>query len=107
MKRSRDFFVDMSFAVSYPLVIGIGLLWNEHIKAIGGAAIGGKLQDNVFFVKNSEGVFSQVSSWQWLTDFCLGLFTLFFGFIATLGLAYFPIKYFFLPHFQGKKHISI
>lgn len=107
MKRRKGFYWDLVIALSFPLTFIFGFIWNLHIKAVGGAAFGGKIKDAVFYVKNDAEIYTAVSSFQWDVDFFLGCITLILGLVATFGLAYFPIKYFFIPFLgkssQGKK----
>jgi hypothetical protein len=77
------------------------------MKMLGGAAIGGKIENGIFYVKNDNDIFKSVSSFDWNIDLILGCITFPLGVIAVIGLAYFPIKYYFAPLFkkmsQGKK----
>jgi hypothetical protein len=102
-KTRRGRFFDVLFASSLPFALLIGLLWNLQIRAIGGAAIGGKIENGLFFVVSNSGGFRSVTSSEWVLSLILACFTLLGGFLVGCGFIYFGVKYFFYPYFKSRR----
>jgi len=93
---------DIFFASSYPLLIGLAILWNHLAAADGGSAIGGKVVNGKFLVLHDNGVFIAVSSWQWIFNLIVFALLLASAVVAMGGMAYFAFRYFFIPIIKAR-----
>jgi hypothetical protein len=101
LRRGR--FWDLWFALSYPLVLGVGFFVNYRISKDGGSALGGKIEQGAFYVLSDSGKLSRTSGPEWVVSLVLGCLCFLFGVIAAVGLAYFPMKYYFLPLLRNRQ----
>ena len=74
------------------------MAFSGHLKVIDkGSALGGKIENGLFFVINDNGVLSRVSPFVWILNLISVCLTILFALLGMVGFGYFLIKYVFGP----------
>lgn len=102
MKR-KNYFWDVFFAASYPLMFGCLFLVSYLKKIDGGSALGGKIENGYFNVISDKGEFHIVGSLEWYFNLVISCLMLISGLVAGCGFVYFLVKYYFHPLFKSNR----
>ena len=106
-KQRRGRRWDLAFGLSYPLVFALGALDNVLVAHDGGSALGGRVAASVFQVLGGQGDYRPVPASAWILNLVVTALTFIVGLVAAAGLAYFAVKYLFLPMFRARNRNSL
>jgi hypothetical protein len=87
---------------SYPVGFLLAILWDQSNKALGGTALGGKIEQALYYVRNDDG-YTSVSMANWIGNLLLGCLAFAVCLIAAFSLVYLPVKYLFRPLMDRNK----
>jgi hypothetical protein len=94
--------LNIILGLSYPVGFLLAILWDQSNKALGGTALGGKIERALYYVRNEDG-YTGVSMANWIGNFVLGCLAFAVGIIVAFSLIYFPVKYLFRPLMDRSK----
>jgi hypothetical protein len=106
--HKRTHFWDFFFLASWPVGIGIWLIFKWDTDTIGGTAIGGSLADGKFLVVTYYNAsnptlnrFMEVTATAWIANLILSLIALCLGLLVIASMGFFFFKY-MLPYVRER-----